>query len=286
MTGLLWLALMAAQAGAGADNGVDKNTLGDAPAIPSAKTPVPPIFGPADPREATFNACLDTAVDDPLNGVDAANKWLSIGGSYFARHCLAFAYSRQQRWLLSSEAFALAAQEAATANDMRSANLWVQAANAALAGQQPSTALAYLDSAITSNILQGQALGLAHLDRARALVALQQLPAARDDLKLVQQYAPDDPLGWLLSATLERRLDNLPRAASDINVALSIVPQDADILLEAGVIAILAGDEETARKYWRTLSAQNRPSAARLSAQQYLKQLDENTDISDRASDK
>lgn len=233
-----------------------------------------PVLGPADPREATFNQCLDAAVDDPLTGVDTANKWLSIGGSYFARHCLAFAYSRQQRWLLSSEAFATAAQEAALANDDRTANLWVQAANAALAGSQPSTALAHLDSAIASNILQGQALGLAHLDRARALVALEQLEAARAEFTLVQKYAPDDPLGWLLSATLERRLDNLERAAADIKTALSIVPKDADVMLEAGIIAALTGDYDTAKGYWNTISAQNRPSAAKLAARQYLKQLD------------
>jgi Tfp pilus assembly protein PilF len=237
-----------------------------------------PVLGPADPREAAFNQCLDSAVDDPLTGVDTANKWLSVGGSYFARHCLAFAYSRQKRWLLSSEAFAKAAQEAGQAGDERTANLWVQAANAALAGNQPSTALAHLDSAIASNILQGQALGLAHLDRARALVALEQLQAAQAEFTLVQKYAPDDPLGWLLSATLERRLDNLERAASDINVALSIVPQDADVMLEAGVIAALTGDYDAAKTYWNSITAQTRPSAAKLSARQYLKQLEDTPD--------
>lgn len=242
-----------------------------------------PALGPVDPREAAFNQCLDAAVDDPLTGVDTANKWLSVDGSYFARHCLAFAYSRQQRWLLSSEAFATAAQEAAMANDDRTANLWVQAANAALAGGQPSSALAHLDSAIASNVLQGQALGLAHLDRARALVALEQLEAARAEFTLVQKYAPDDPLGWLLSATLERRLDNLERAAADITTALSIVPKDADVMLEAGVIAALTGDYDAAKSYWNTISAQNRPSAAKLAARQYLKQLDEDGAAEDSA---
>ena len=234
-----------------------------------------PVLGPADPREAQFNQCLDTAVDDPLGGVDTANKWLTVGGGYFARHCLAFAYSRQQRWLLSSEAFSQAAEEARSANDDRSANLWIQAANAALAGNQPSTSLAHVDSALATGILEGQALGLAHLDRARALVALEQLQAAREEFVLVQKYAPDDPLGWLLSATLERRLGNLERALADINVALAIVAQDPDTLLEAGVIAALSNDYDKARSYWQTISAQNRPSTARLSARQYLKQLDE-----------
>lgn len=276
MSGLLLLAALVLPASGGFGVLEQQAAQPSAPEAPAGIAPQQrPVLGPADPREAAFNQCLDAAVDDPLSGVDIANKWLSVDGSYFARHCLAFAYSRQQRWLLSSEAFATAAQEAAQAGDTRTANLWVQAANAALAGGQPSTALAHLDSAIAGNILQGQALGLAHLDRARSLVALQQLEAARAEFSLVQQYAPEDPLGWLLSATLERRLDNLERAAADINVALSMVPQDADVMLEAGVIAALTGDYDGAKNYWTSISAQNNPSAAKLAARQYLKQLDE-----------
>lgn len=244
--------------------------------VPSVQPPVQPLVqGPVDPREARFNQCLDRAIDDPLGAIDGANKWLADGGSYFARHCLAFAYSRQQRWLSSAQSFALAAEEARTASDNRAANLWLQAANAALAGSQPSTSLSYIDSAIATGILEGQALGLAHLDRARALVALEQLQAARAEFVLVQQYAPNDPLGWLLSATLERRLGNLERALADINVAVSIVPGDPDTLLEAGVIAAVSGDYEKARELWTKVSQQLQPSIARLTARQYLKQLDE-----------
>lgn len=233
------------------------------------------IVGPPDPREAQFNQCLDLVIDDTARGVTNAKEWLANGGSYFARHCLAFAYSKQLRWQNAAESFAQAAQEAEAAEDERSANLWVQAANAALADGQPSTSIAFLDSALVSGILEGQALGLAHLDRARALVALGQLEAAREEFVLVQKHVPQDPLGWLLSATLERRLNNLERARADINVALSIGPEDPDILVEAGTISALTGNIEDARIKWGQVVTINAPGPARVSAQEYLRQLEE-----------
>lgn len=232
--------------------------------------------GPPDPREKRFNDCLDFAIDDPAGGVTNASEWVNNGGGYIARHCLGFAYARQQRWQNAADSFSQAAQEAQTAGDARrSASLWVQAANAALANRQPSSSIAFLDSALSAGVLEGQALGLAHLDRARALVALDQLEAAREEFVLVQRYVPEDPLGWLLSATLERRLNNLDRAKADIAVALSLGPQEPDILVEAGAIAVLSGDVVAARKAWGQVVTINAPGPARVSAQDYLRQLNE-----------
>ncbi|WP_406568399.1 tetratricopeptide repeat protein [Alterisphingorhabdus coralli] len=233
------------------------------------------LMGPPDPREAQFNQCLDLVIEDPARGVANAREWLANGGSYFALHCLAFAFSKQQRWQSAADSFAQAAQDAEAAKDERSANLWVQAANAALADGQPSTSIAFLDSALISGILEGQALGLAHLDRARALVALGELEKARAEFVLVQKHVPQDPLGWLLSATLERRLDNLERARADINVALSLGPEDPDILVEAGIISALLGNVEEARVKWQQVVTIDAPGPARVSAQEYLRQLAE-----------
>ncbi|MEO1046609.1 MAG: tetratricopeptide repeat protein [Pseudomonadota bacterium] len=236
------------------------------------------VMGPPDPREAQFNRCLDIAIDDPSSGVANANEWLTTGGSYFARHCLGFAYVRQQRWQAAAIAFAQAANAAQSAGDKRAANLWTQAANAALAGSQFDDALSYIDSALAQGTLTGQMRGEAHLDRARILVAMKRLEDARGDFAQVQKLVPEDPLGWLLSATLERRLDNLERARADIQVALSLGPEDPDILVEAGAIAILSGDLAAARKAWEQVVTINAPGPARVSAQDYLRQLDEMAD--------
>ena len=77
-----------------------------------------------------------------------------------------------------------------------------QAGNAALARGNFAEALDYLGSALADQKLEGLAKGEVHLDRARAHVALNDYAAAKDEFKLVHELAPQDPLGWLLSATL------------------------------------------------------------------------------------
>jgi hypothetical protein len=44
------------------------------------------------------------------------------------------------------------------------------------------------------------------------------------------------------------------------------------------VIAALTGDYDAAKTYWNSITAQTRPSAAKLSARQYLKQLEDTPD--------
>ncbi len=53
-----------------------------------------------------------------------------------------------------------------------------------------------------------------------------------------------------LSATLARRMKDLPRAQKDIAQALTRSADDANVQLEAGNIAAVAGDEAAARKAW------------------------------------
>jgi predicted TPR repeat methyltransferase len=56
----------------------------------------------------------------------------------------------------------------------------------------------------------------------------------------------------LLSATLARRMKDLPRAQSDIAQALKLSSDDASVQLEAGNIAALAGDATAAKAAWET----------------------------------
>ena len=61
---------------------------------------------------------------------------------------------------------------------------------------------------------------------------------------------PENGTAWLLSATLARRMEKLPDAISYIQTAASLLPRDPAVALEAGNIAIAAGDEAAARKQW------------------------------------
>jgi tetratricopeptide (TPR) repeat protein len=214
-------------------------------ALPGSRT-----FGPID--EARFDQCHDAAITDPASGVAAANQWLTEGGSYLARQCLGFAYARQGTYPAAVTAFVAAAEEATSARDRRAAILWAQAGNAALAGGDATTARAHLNAAIVAGTLTGVQLGEAYLDRARAALALGDMAGGRADLDLAATHAAQDPLVWLLSATLARRQDDLARALADIAVAAQLGPRDAAIALEAGNIAAAGDRLAVARRNWET----------------------------------
>jgi tetratricopeptide (TPR) repeat protein len=204
----------------------------------------------AAPEAARFEACATLAETDPARALDEASNWRLAGGGVLARQCEGLAYVSQKRWLPAATTFEAAAREAETKSDGRAAILWVQAGNAALAGNDPAKAALYFDGALARGQLTGEALGEAHLDRARARAALGDLKGARADLDLATKHVPADPLGWLLSATLARKMNDLPRAQADVAEAAKRSPDDASVAFEAGNIAILSGHEDAARTAW------------------------------------
>lgn len=215
---------------------------------------------PPSAQAARFEACAALAERDPARALDQAGAWRLQGGGLLARQCEGLAYVAQKRWLPAATAFEAAARLAERDADGRASTLWVQAGNAALAGGDAAKARTALDAALARGTLTGEALGEAHLDRARARAALGDLPGARTDLDQAIKLAPADPLGWLLSATLARRMNDLPRAQADIAEAATRSPDDASVAYEAGNIAMLGGNEAAARTAWAG-AAKLQPSA-------------------------
>ncbi len=229
---------------------------------------------PAALGEERFAACLAMVDADPAKAIDEASTWQLAGGGLLARHCLGLAFARQERWVPASTAFEQAASEAERNRDGRSARLWVQAANAALAGADAGRARTFLDTAIVSGQLAGAEKGEAHLDRARALVALRQPAQARIDLEEAIKLVPEDPLAWLLSATLARRTGDLALAEKHIDEAAKRAPDDAQVALEAGNIALLQGFESAAKAAWEGAVKLSPDSPAGQAAAAALLQLD------------
>jgi Tetratricopeptide repeat len=232
------------------------------------------VAAPASEVELRFNACTALAATDPAKAEADANSWLIEGGGVAARECLGLAFAANNRWLPASTAFEQAATQAEREKDLRATRLWIQAGNAALAGGQAPRARGFLDTALASGQLVGEAKGEAHLDRARALVALRQTTAARIDIDAALKLVPADPLGWLLSATLARRTQDLARATADISEAVRLSPDDAQVALEAGNIAVMNGSPEAARLAW-SAAVKNAPgSPASKAAAEALKQFE------------
>ena len=192
-------------------------------------------------------SCPDQIAADPVKAAEAAQSWAGRGGGALARQCAGLAYVAQERWAEAASAFEQAAREAKPEEKVAAANLWVQAGNARLAGADPRGAIAAFDRALVTGLLSGPAKGEVRLDRARANVAAGDAQAARADLDEALKAVPEDPLAWLLSASLARRMEQLDRAQADIAEAAKRSPDDSAVALEAGRIALAAGSPAAAR---------------------------------------
>jgi Tfp pilus assembly protein PilF len=216
-------------------------------AAAAAPASAPP---PASPAGRRFETCVALTKSDPAKAAAEADAWRVAGGGLLARECLGVAYAAQERWAPASVAFEQAANEAEIQRDGRAANLWVQAGNAALAGDDPSKARQAFDRALKLPSLSDAMRGEAYLDRGRAAVELSDLSSARADIDQSLKLVPADPLAWLLSATLARRQKDKSRATADIARALQFSPEDPAVIFESGNIAALNGDGTAAHAAW------------------------------------
>jgi len=237
-----------------------------------AAAPSAPAIQTTDQQQ--FEACAALISSDPVRALDQAGAWRVTGGGLLARHCEALAYVAQKRWLPAATAFEAAARDADNRSDGRSTNFWVQAGNAALAANDPARARTAFDAALARGQAVGADLGEIYLDRARARFALADKKGARDDIDAALKLVPADPLAWLLSATLARQSGDLTRAQTDIGEATERSPDDAQVALEAGNIAMLGGRNDAARTAWQTAVQIGANSTAGKAAAEALSRLD------------
>lgn len=241
---------------------------------------VPQTEAPAETApQSRLQACLDDAAADPYAAIDQAGAWLAkTKGPARAEpeQCLGTAHATLGEWSDAEAAFLAGRDAAADSDHLTRAQLGGMAANAALAAGAPERALSQLDTAHAEAKSAGNVklAGELALDRARALVALKRNEEAATALTEARTALPANPLAWLLSATLSRRMGMLTEAQEQIAMAAEINPTDPEIGLEAGLIEVLSGHDEAARKSWQSVLAMAPDSDAGASARDYLAQLD------------
>jgi tetratricopeptide (TPR) repeat protein len=233
---------------------------------PGSAQPLPTL------NEVQFTECLDLARKDAPSAVTEASLWAQQNGGYLARACQGFAYASDFKFDLAVPILSEAAKGAEERKDPRAARFWAQAGNAAIADDKPADALTALDSALIVATANTEKADI-EVDRARALVALNRSDEAVTALASARQLGPENGTAWLLSATLARRLNKLPDALTYIQTAASLLPRDPAVALEAGNIAIEAGDEAAARKQWEQTIAIAPASRQASSAQKLLAAL-------------
>ncbi|WP_298191345.1 tetratricopeptide repeat protein [Novosphingobium sp.] len=259
---------------------------------PATQTGIPatPVQNSA-PRMTRYTLCLAAGEKDPAAGIAAARAWLAEAAKAdtpntahgAAAQCLGQLLLQQGDSTGAEAAFIESAGQVPATDPAAAAALQVMAGNAALAGGRAETALGCYDKALAPppaaapSAEDNAVRGAVQIGRARALVALGRLPEASGALQEAHRLAPNDPEGWLLSATLARRGKDLERAQRDIEVAASLAghgdPLGAPIGLEAGVIAMLSGREDAARKSWESVVALAPGSTEAVTAKGYLDQI-------------
>ncbi|HEV2079381.1 MAG TPA: hypothetical protein VGR19_05735 [Allosphingosinicella sp.] len=200
--------------------------------------------------EAAYKNCTSLAATKPQQALAAAEQWRIKGGGIPARQCLALAYASLERWAPAATVFEQAAREAEARQDSRSSDLWVQSGNSWLAADDGAKARKAFDAALAAGQLTAELRGEVHLDRARAGVALDDLPGARADIDKALTLVPADPMAWYLSAALALREGNMTRSNADIAKAVQLAPDDSNVLLQAGTIVGTNGDIAAAKAYY------------------------------------
>jgi len=251
--------------------------------IPRAKkaapVPVAPAAPPPTTEESRLIVCKAKIRTDPEGAVADAEAWIAESQRPEAqrpgRLCLGMAQAAQLHWEAAEQTFTALAAETPLATGGEDAVAYrAMAGTAALAGGFPERAIVLLDEAVQGgSAIAREQLGGIQIDRGRALVTLGRSEEARAALDQAKQLAPDDAEGWLLSATLYRRLRDLAAAQKDIEHAAALDPVDPAIGLEAGVIAMLDGREPAARKSWNSVIAAAPQSPEAKIAQGYLDQI-------------
>ncbi|MEL6706907.1 MAG: hypothetical protein AAFP79_01395 [Pseudomonadota bacterium] len=231
-----------------------------------------------DPNARWLQQCLTQLESDAARAHTQAQIKLTgaLGEErVIANHCLGLAATELGLWTDAENAFTAARDETPEDQIRARARFGAMAGNAALGGGNPTSALLLLERAQADAEAASSAplQVIAAMDRARALVALGRGEEALAPLDTATALAPQDSEGWLLKATLLRRLDRLDDAQVAIERAGELAPQESAIGLEAGVIAVLAGREEAARASWQSVIDVQPDSLAAKTARDYLAQL-------------
>ncbi|MCT2398596.1 tetratricopeptide repeat protein [Novosphingobium mangrovi (ex Huang et al. 2023)] len=230
------------------------------------------------PSARSNTGCMSAVETDPRRSAELARTALAdaIGRERVrAGLCLGVALSDLGQWDDAREAF-VTARDAADVDDHASrARLGEMAGNAALAAGQPGQALGVLAPAASdAQAVNDPSLTAAiAIDRARALVAVKQPDEAAAALAQAREVQPENAQAWLLSATLSRRQNKLIEAQTQIEQAARLAPRDPEVGLEAGVIAVLSGNDTAARRSWNSVLAMAPESEAAATAKNYIVQL-------------
>lgn len=222
-----------------------------------------PELGASD--ASRYQACLAIAESEPDRAVAMAQGWRIEGGGIPARHCLGRAQAGRGDSSNAIVTLETAAREAREAGSGLAMLLWQQAGETALGAGKPAQALPDIDAALAM-AGDGKTAAPLHLLRAEALVDLKRETDAMAAIDTALAGDADVAWGWLLKATLARRLGDYPAAEAAILEAGKRQPDSAEVQYEAGNIAAAQGKTELAQAAWTAAAADTESVAGKAAA--------------------
>lgn len=229
--------------------------------------------GPNSSDRSRYAACAALAKSEPGRAIETAQAWRIENGGVGALHCLALAQFQRKEFTAAFGSFEAAAQASQVAGDGQAVILLSQGADAALLAGQPEAAVRFLGEAIggAGTSVSPRVEAALRVTRAEALVDLKRDKQAAADLERAVTLDPAVADGWLLKATLARRMGDGPGAEAAILEAAARTPDSAEVQYEAGNIAAAKSDMALAKTAWAAAAAAEPESMAGLAAAKALK---------------
>jgi len=239
-------------------------------------SPVAPAAPTAEPSR--LELCLQAADENPLAAIEEAEEWLKLAkgsATVDPQLCRGTALSALERWDEAEAAYLAGRDAVPTSEPARRAQLGAAAAIAAGEAGAAARELALLDEAHADALRGGDPALAGHiaLDRASPLSKGGRIAQAAAALAEARTALPGFYQAWLISARFSRQQKQLAEAQQQIERAADLMPVDPEIGLEAGIIAVLSGRDEAARKSWQSVIAAAPNSAIAKVAQSYIAQL-------------
>lgn len=214
--------------------------------------------GPLASDKGRYAACLALVQTEPGRAIETAQAWRIENGGVGALHCLALAQFARKDYSAAFASFGAAAKASQVAGDGQAVILLSQGADAALLAGQPEAAVRLLTDAVggAGTDLSPRVEAALRVTRAEALVDLKRDKDAAADLARAVALDPAGAEGWLLQATLARRMGDLQLAETAILQAAERSPDSAEVQYEAGNIAAAKGDMAMAKTAWAAASTE------------------------------
>ncbi|PLK27130.1 tetratricopeptide repeat protein [Novosphingobium sp. TH158] len=255
------------------------------------KKPAPAPAAAPPARKPAVETCFLLAQSDPAEALVAANDALAgKSGKDLAdaQLCKAFALAGLERWG-EAEAGFLAARDQLEENDHAARAELDAGAGIAAEGQlEFARAVEHFARAFDHAVKSADMplVGRVARDRANSLFKLGRKAEALASLNEARNRLPADPVTWTISARAARIEKRLDEAQAFIQTAARLDPRDPAIGLEAGVIAMLSGREQAARRSWQSVVATAPDSPEARQAKAYLDQIGPAADTAARPAAK